>query len=924
VFPLIAGAFRNPTALPARDDARVPSRPPRKKDIVLISLKPAAVLAVLASLIGAPSCWAASGPAKNILVVYEGWDQLPSNQMVGTQLQKVFDNDKNFEEQVFPEYMDEWRLGPSLREIAEYLRHKYATRKIDLILAVGFHPFEFLMKHGAKVFPGVPVVFINVGDFELPEGGVPANMTGLTAHADVTGTVDLALHLQPETRHLFVVSGSSDYERQELAQLKPQLDDFAGRLKVEYLSDLTLEQLLDRVSQLPDHSAIFFLTMLNDPEGRSYVPATVCSLVSFSANAPVYAILQTDMDRGIVGGSIHSTEKNAEAAARLGIRVLLGADPKDLPVSPGPPHEVTVDWRQLQRWRIPESHLPEHAVVMFQPETWHRYGGYFVAAMIVVLLQALFILALWRQVRKRTLAERNVKRRLEFETLVSEVSARFINLSPERFSEEIERSLDRVRSFLNVDRIAFYGRSRPGMDFQALHYASVEKKGLAYPSIREAQFPWGERRMQQERGLLVENVDDLPAEAAAEREVGLLGIKSFAVTPLNAGGAVVGLLVLSSTTKRRGWPEELVRQLQILGDIFQQAVMRKRAEEAARESEARFALVADSAPMLVWMSGTDKLCTYFNKGWLDFRGRTLEQELGEGWIAGIHPEDLERLLSNYAQAFQARSEFRQEYRLRRNDGQYRWILDFGVPRYCADGSFCGYIGSCIDITDLKASQQEMEELSGRLIHAQEEERKRVARELHDNFGQRLVVLSMQLAQHLSKPDMPPLVEAWLRDLSVNLKEISRAMNVTAHQLHSAHLEVLGLVSAVQGLCNEFSRQYGIEVAFSQINMPSAVSAEVALCLFRVLQESLQNIAKHSGALSCRVELAGSAEGIHLCIVDTGIGFDVARLKLKPGLGFVSMRERLRLVGGQINIDSQPTRGTRLDIQVPLAAMTTAA
>jgi PAS domain S-box-containing protein len=324
------------------------------------------------------------------------------------------------------------------------------------------------------------------------------------------------------------------------------------------------------------------------------------------------------------------------------------------------------------------------------------------------------------------------------------------------------------------------------------------------------------------------------------------------------------------------------------------------------------------------MSGTDKLCTYFNRAWLDFTGRTLEQELGNGWSEGVHPEDLDRCYSSYAQAFDARQGFKLEYRLRRHDGEYRWILDCGVPRYSPDASFCGYIGSCVDISDLKLSQQEMEELSGRLIHAQEEERKRVARELHDNFGQRLVVLSMELAQHLSKPENPPQVEVFLRELSEKIKEISRAMNLTAHQLHSSHLEVLGLVSAVQGLCHEFSRQYGIEAEFIHSGMSFSISAEVALCLFRVVQEGLQNIAKHSGALSCRVEITGSREGVRLCISDSGLGFDPAQFKLKPGLGFVSMRERLRLVGGQITVESQPSRGTRLDIRVPLAAMTTAA
>ncbi|HEY6308784.1 MAG TPA: PAS domain-containing protein [Candidatus Angelobacter sp.] len=862
---------------------------------------------------------------KSILVLHEGWEKWPSNALVNAQLQETFAKNDKFEAQFFQEYVDELRLGRSIPEMAEALHRKYAAQKFDLIITVGYVPFSLMLSRGAKVFPEVPVVFVSLGDFEVPQGSLPKNITGVIGHVDVAGTVDLALRLQPDTRNLYVVSGSSEYEHFSSLALQSQWRSSAGRLRVSYLSDLTLEQLLGKVAQLPDHSAIFFLTMLKDAAGHSYVPSQVCSLVSVSANAPVYALVQGDIGSGVVGGSIYSVEKNAREAANLALQVLKGASIQDLPARLGPADEITVDWRQLQRWHIPESRVPRDAVVLFsEPGSWQTYRWYILGAIAVVLLQALLIATLLAQARRRAAAERDVKRRLDFETFMSETLARFINLPAERIDAEIERGLERVRLFLGVDRVTLYDRFKPGMEFTALHYAAQERTNLAFPVLTQAQFPGWMERLKGGDALLVEQAGQLPGLGESEREVVRKGIKSFAVVPLKAERSVLGLLVLATTIKQRGWPRELVPQLQILGDIFYQAVLRKRAEAAARESEGRFALMADSAPMLLWMSGTDKLCNYFNKGWLAFTGRTMEQELGDGWTEGVHPEDREGCFSSYAQAFDARQGFKLEYRLRRHDGEYRWIMDSGVPRYSPDGSFCGYIGSCIDITDLKLSQQEMEELSGRLIHAQEEERKRVARELHDNFGQKLVVLSMELAQHLSRPENPPQIEAWLRDLSEKLKEISRAMNVTAHQLHSSHLEVLGLVSAVQGLCLEFSRQYGIEASFSHSGMPFRVPSEVALCLFRVVQEGLQNIAKHSGALSCRVEITGSSEGIHLSISDSGIGFDSARLKLKPGLGFVSMRERLRLVGGQITVESQPNRGTRLDIRVPVAAMTTAA
>ena len=141
--------------------------------------------------------------------------------------------------------------------------------------------------------------------------------------------------------------------------------------------------------------------------------------------------------------------------------------------------------------------------------------------------------------------------------------------------------------------------------------------------------------------------------------------------------------------------------------IGQDITERKRTEAELRESEARFRLVADSAPVMIWMSGTDKLCTYFNKPWLDFTGRPLDRELGKGWAEGVDPEDLQRCLHTYTQAFDRRETFRIEYRLRRHDGEFRWVLDIGVPRFNPDGSFAGYIGSCIDVTEQRRAEEQL-------------------------------------------------------------------------------------------------------------------------------------------------------------------------------------------------------------------------
>jgi PAS domain S-box-containing protein len=369
------------------------------------------------------------------------------------------------------------------------------------------------------------------------------------------------------------------------------------------------------------------------------------------------------------------------------------------------------------------------------------------------------------------------------------------------------------------------------------------------------------------------------------------------------GSLVWGSLSVSLLSAR---PTPLI--LAMVQDITE----KKTAEGALQESEERFRLVANTAPVMIWMSGVDKAPTYFNQLWLDFTGMS-EADLQNGLAAIVHPEDFQKCHEVYCCGFDQRQAFKKECRLRRSDGQYRWMLDIGVPRFHKDGSFAGYIGSCIDVTDQKLAEEAQSEMTGKLIEAQEQERARIARELHDDINQRLAVLGFGLDQLKNSPSD---FENQVRELRKQTTELSSDVESLSHDLHSAKLEYLGVVAGMESWCREFGNRQETQIDYRH-NVQIKLPPEIGLCLFRVLQEALHNAVKHSGVKRVEVKLHEKSGEIHLIVSDRGKGFNAQEDRQSKGLGLISMRERVRLVNGKISIESKPMSGTTVHVRVPL-------
>jgi PAS domain S-box-containing protein len=361
----------------------------------------------------------------------------------------------------------------------------------------------------------------------------------------------------------------------------------------------------------------------------------------------------------------------------------------------------------------------------------------------------------------------------------------------------------------------------------------------------------------------------------------------------------------------------VVQLMLILGLLLQRSRKRK-AEAVLRESEKRFRVMADTTPSLIWMCDQAGRITYLNDRRLVFTGGDPGAGYSDTWTAYVHPDDLPTLQDAVSRALKTHEPFSKEYRLRRSDGVYRWMFDVAAPRVNGDGSFAGFIGSAIDVTDQKLAQEALESVSGRLIEAQEKERSRIARDLHDDICQRLALLSMELEQ-ANRNGAPPSTKRKLEEIRQHCSEITGDVQSLSHQLHSSKLEYLGIVAAIRSFCKEFAKQHDVSLDFRDENVPTHLPRDISLCLFRVAQEALHNAVKYSGTNRFSVGVRGVAGEIQLEVNDAGAGFDVEEAKGNRGLGLVSMQERVHLVHGRFAVESKPGAGTKIVAVVPVAA-----
>jgi signal transduction histidine kinase len=570
---------------------------------------------------------------KGVLILYSQDKWHPGHQLTEQGMRDAFGSNTAFEVQLYAEYLDisQFFGSEQLTAMADFLGKKYAGTTIDVIITVYPAASDFVIKTEGKLFPGVPIVACELTrDYaqELEVSAARNFVTGTIIEGDnVTDLLNEALKMKPNTKNFALIAGTAPNDIYGEKIFRIALEPFAKRIGLIDLTRLSMQETLLRVGSLPADTVVLYETIFKDGSGRLFVPREALSLIAQAANSPVFGLYESYMGYGIVGGKLVSLENHGKEAARLSLRIMGGESPAAIPLNGEIEYANLYDWRELQRWHIPQSAVPEGGVVLFRnPSIWEQYSKTVIFGLFLFTAEGLLIILLVINLRRRLKAER----------------------------------------------------------------------------------------------------------------------------------------------------------------------------------------------------------------------------------------------------------------------------------------------------DLSQSKHDLQGLTARLIETQEEELSHLSREIHDDLTQRLAGLAIEagiLEQQLKNLQVP--AAQGINDMKVKLIDVSEDLHNLSRQLHPAILDDLGLAEAVKSECMVFSKRTGIALSFAPDKVPGSIPKDIALCLYRVIQEALKNVEKHSKSARAQIALQGLSNGVRLLIQDFGAGFDPNARRNKAGVGLSSIKERVGLINGTMSVTSELERGTEIEVFVPL-------
>jgi PAS domain S-box-containing protein len=492
----------------------------------------------------------------------------------------------------------------------------------------------------------------------------------------------------------------------------------------------------------------------------------------------------------------------------------------------------------------------------------------------------------------------------------------------------IVEGLESIVQLVETDRICWYEFDEASAVLLHKYTASARPTPTSPKFIPPSKMPYLAERLSRHEVVAVPSIIGLPPEGSADAQfLRELGVKSLLLIPSSYSPTRKGVLGIASYSVEVSWSEEAINQLAIAANIIGATLERKYAQAAGEESEQRFRYLFAQASIGMALETMEGRILEVNPAFCEMIGYSTE-ELQSATCARLsHPDDeaIEMVLFEELRQ-RLRSSYRIEKRFFRKDGSEMWGLVSVSLLDLNHGSQPLVIGMVSDITAQKTAEaglrqrdQELQHLAGRLIEAQEDERRRISRELHDDIGQRVSLLACELdLERANNSGSHSAREAEMLDrLRGELNEIATDIHELSHELHSSSLFICGLKVALKDLCWKYSHHHQLEIDLHAEEFDANLAPEISLCLFRVAQEALANVLKHGQTKKVLVSLSRNSEKVRLTVKDFGVGFDSS--VPSNGIGLMSMRERLRICSGLLAVHSTPNEGTQITAELSLVS-----
>jgi PAS domain S-box-containing protein len=514
---------------------------------------------------------------------------------------------------------------------------------------------------------------------------------------------------------------------------------------------------------------------------------------------------------------------------------------------------------------------------------------------------------------------------------ISEFGERLAASPLEQVDTTITAGLNHIIEAVNTDRICWYEVAEDSVTLLHKYTAGPPDAPFSPKNIPSERMPYLAERLGLHEVVILHSVNDLPAKAHTDRQfLKSLGVQSLLLIPSSYSPRRKGVLGMASYSTEVTWPEESISQLAIAANIIGATLERKYEQKERQASEERFRHLFAQASVGIALETMDGLILDVNPAFCSMIGYSPEELCSSTCARISHPDDekIEQVLFQELRQG-TRSSYRIEKRFFRKDGSQMWGQVSISLLNRNDGRTPLVIGMVSDITaqknaeaSLQQRDQELQRLAEQLIETQEEERRRISRELHDDIGQRISLLACELDLELQGDPATRERDALLPRLRKELDAVATDIHELSHELHSATLQCCGLKVALKDLCWKYTHNHQMQIELHAETLDPKLSADISLCLFRVAQEALANALKHAQTKKVCVSAIQNSKRVYLSVRDFGVGFDSSAES--GGIGLISMRERLRICGGALQVKSVRDQGTEITAEIAVPARKLAA